>query len=73
MCSLVNSIFPYVCESWTLTAEMEKIPQAFEMRCFRRQFNFSYKYHVTNEEVRRKIQAVIAENDDLLTLVKSEN
>ena len=29
-----------------------------------------YKDHVTNEEVRRKIQAAIGEGDELLTLVK---
>ena len=44
--------------------------QAFEMRCYRRLLNISYKDHVTNEEVRRKIQAAIEEYDELLTLVK---
>ena len=57
MHSLVISIFLYSCESWTLTAELEKRTQAFEMRCYRRLLNISYKDHVTNEEVRRKIQA----------------
>ena len=47
-----------------------KRTQAFEMRCYRRLFNISYKDHVTNEEVRRKIQAAIGEYDELLTLVK---
>ena len=42
----------------------------FEMRCYRRLLNISYKDHVTNEEVRRKIQAAIGEYDELLTLVK---
>ena len=42
----------------------------FEMRCYRRILNISYKDHVTNEEVRRKIQAAIGEYDELLTLVK---
>ena len=56
--------------SWTLTAELEKGMQAFEMRCYRRLLNISYKDHVTNEEVRRKIQAAIGEYDELLTLVK---
>ena len=40
------------------------------MRCYRRLWNISYKDHVTNEEVRRKIQAAIEEYDQLLTLVK---
>ena len=70
MRSLVISIFLYSCESWTLTAEVEKRTQAFEMRCYRRLLNISYKDHVTNEEVRRKIQAAIGEYDELLTLVK---
>ena len=68
--SLVISIFLYACESWTLTAELEKRTQAFEMRCYRRLLNISYKDHVTNEEVHRKIQAAIGEYDELLTLVK---
>ena len=44
--------------------------QAFEMRCYRRLLNISHKDHVTNEEVRRKIQAAIGEYDELLTLVE---
>ena len=51
MRSLVIFIFLYACESWTLTAELEKITQAFEMRCYRRLLNISYKDHVINEEV----------------------
>ena len=35
MRSLVNSVFLYTCETWTLTAELEKRVQALEMRCFR--------------------------------------
>ena len=70
MRSLFISIFLYACESWTLTAELEKRTQAFEMRCYRRLLNISYEDHVTNEEVRRKIQAAIEEYDELLTLVK---
>ena len=68
--SLVISIFLYACESWTLTAELEKRTQAFEMRCYWWLMNISYKDHVTNEEVRRKIQAAIGEYDELLTVVK---
>ena len=67
---LVISIFLYVYESWTLTAELEKKMQAFEIRCYRRILNISYKDHVTNEEVHRKIQTAIGEYDKLLTLVK---
>ena len=41
MHSLVISIFLYACEPWTMTAELEKRMQAFEMRCFRRLLNIS--------------------------------
>ena len=44
--------------------------QACEMRCYRRLLNISYKDHVTDEAVRRKIKAAIGEYDELLTLVK---
>ena len=33
MHSLVTSIFLYACESWTLTAELQRRIQAMEMRC----------------------------------------
>ena len=36
MHSLVNSIFLYACDLWTLTAELEKRALAFEMRCYQR-------------------------------------
>ena len=68
MCSFVISIFLNACESWTLTTELEKRMQAFEMRCYRRLLNISYKDHVTYEEVRRKIQATIGEYGELLAL-----
>ena len=36
------------------------------MRCYRRLLNISYKDRVTNEEVRRKIQAATGEYGELL-------
>ena len=42
MCSFVISIFLNACESRTLTAELEKRMQSFEMRCYRRLLNISY-------------------------------
>ena len=39
------------------------------MICYRRLLNISYKDHVTNEAVRRKIQAAIGEYDELPTVV----
>ena len=70
MRSLVISIFLYACESWILTAELDERTQAFGMRCYRRLLNISYKDRVTNEEVRRMIQAAIGEYDEVLILVE---
>ena len=70
MRTLILSIFLYACESWTLTAEIERRVQALEMRCYRRLLNISCKDHVTNEEVRNRIQNAIGLHDDLLTMVK---
>ena len=70
MRSLVTSIFLYACESWTLSAELQRRIQAMEMRCYRKILHISYKDHVTNEEVRAKIQHAIGPHEDLLTTVK---
>ena len=69
MRTLIFSTFLYTCESWTLTAEIERRIQALEMRCYRRLLNISYKHHVTNEEVRNRIQNATGVHDDL-TMVK---
>ena len=65
MCSLVTSIFLYACESWTLTAELQRRIQAMEMRRYHKILHISYKDHVTNEEVHVKIQQAIGPHGDL--------
>ena len=70
MRSLVTAITLCACESWTLKAELQRRIQAMEMRCYRKILYISYKDHVTNEEVRAKIQQAIAPHEDLLTSVK---
>ena len=55
MRTLILSTFLYACESWILTAEIERRTQALEMRCYRL-LNISYKNQVTNEEVRNRIR-----------------
>ena len=60
MCSLVTFIFLYACESWTLTAELQRIIHAMEVRCYRKILHISYKDHVTNEEVLAKIHMKIS-------------
>ena len=68
--ALILSTFLYACEGWALTAEIKRRIQALEMRCYRRLLNISYKDHVTNEEVRNRIQNAAGVHDDLLTMVK---
>ena len=70
MHSLVISIFLYACESWTLTAEIERKIQAMEMRCYRKVLNISYQDHITNQEVKNRIGKAIGPHEDLLTVVK---
>ena len=41
-----------------------------EMRCYRKILRLSYKDHVTNEEVRAKIQQAIGPHEDFMTIVK---
>ena len=61
--------FLYPCESWTLTEELQSRIQAMQMRCYRKILRISYKHHVTDEEVRAKIQRAIGPHEDL-TIVK---
>ena len=70
MHSLVTSMFLYACESWTLTAELQRRIQAMEMRCYRKILCIFYKDHVTNKEVCAKIQQAIRQHEDLLTIVQ---
>ena len=70
MRSLVTSIFLYACELWTLKAELQRRIQAMEMRCYRKILHISSKDHVTNEEVRAKIQQATGPREDLLTIIK---
>ena len=41
-----------------------------QQRCYSKILHISYKNHVTNEEVRAKIQQAIGPHEDLLTIVK---
>ena len=70
MCSFVTSIFLYACESWTLTAELQRRIQAMEMRCYGKILHISYKDHATNEEVCAKIQQAIGPHEDFLMIIK---
>ena len=41
-----------------------------EISCYRKMLYISYKDHVTNKEVRAKIQQAIGSHEDLLMIVK---
>ena len=60
----------FACESWTLTAELQRRIKATETRCYLKILRISSKDHVTNEEVRDKIQQAIGPHEDLLIIVK---
>ncbi len=70
MRTLIISNLLYACETWTLTIELQKRIKAVEMRCYRRLWHISYKDHITNEIVCKKIQASISPYEDILTTVK---
>ena len=70
MRALVMTIFLYACETWTLTAELQRRIQALEFRCFRKILGISYKDRVTNEHVRETIVKHIGPYEDLLATVK---
>ena len=71
MRSLAMAVFMYGCETWTLTADLQKRIRAMEMRCLRKILNISYKDRVTNEAVRERITNVLGPHEDLLSAIKS--
>ena len=62
------SIFLYARETWTITADTERRIQALEMRCFRKLLGISYRYHITNEEVKARIGNAIGPYEDLTSV-----
>ena len=70
MRSHVTSIFRYACESWALTAELQRRVQAMEMRYQCKILCISHKVHIINGEVCAKVQQAIRLYEDLLTIIK---
>ena len=70
MRSLVISIFLYDCESWILTAELEKRMQAFQMRCYRRLLNISYQDMLSMRRFAERSKQQFENMMNILTLVK---
>ena len=69
--SIVTSTFLYARETWTLTAELERWIQTFEMRCYRKIFGISFRDRITNEDVMNRVRAAIGPHDGLLSIVKT--
>ena len=69
MGSVIVSICLYACETWTLTAELQRRLQTMEMMCYRKILTISFKDHVTNKEVHNRIKQAIEPYEDLLTTV----
>ena len=67
--SLVNSIFLYACETWTITKELQRKITTLEMRCLRRLLNISYRDRITNIEVRNRVTKEIGPHSELLAMV----
>ena len=64
MRSLAMRKFLYTCETWTITADIERRIQALEMRCFRKLLGISYRDHITNEEVKARIGNALEPYED---------
>ena len=67
MRSLVKSIFLYVCESWTLTAELQRRIQAMEKRCYRKILRISYKDHKAMLPTRKSVPRSSRQSDHTKT------
>ena len=72
MRSLVTYIFLYACESWTLTAELQRRMQAMEIRCYRKILHISYKGDTTYEGVCSKIHQAVGPHEDLTTVKRRQ-
>ena len=59
----------YGCESWTLTADLERRIQAFENKCYRSMLGISYREHKTNEYVWQKVSILAGPQEPLLSTI----
>ena len=67
MRSLVMSIFLYACETWAITADIERRIQALEIRCFCKLLPIWYRDHKSNKKVKARIGNAIGPYQDPLT------
>jgi hypothetical protein len=67
--ALVNPVLLYGSEAWTIKKADEKKLQAFEMRCYRRILNISWKDKVRNEDVLARIEHAIGPPKRLISRI----
>ena len=70
--ALIQSVFLYGAESWTLNAEIEKRINSFEMNCYRRLLQVHWSTHTKNSEIRSRIQDIAGSVDSILATVKKK-
>ena len=58
----------YACETWTITADIERRIQALEIRCFRKLIGISYRDHITKEEVKVRTENALVLYEDLTSV-----
>ena len=63
----------YLLYHWSTQLLVNHGPSQQSSKEYRKILHISYKDHVTNEEVRAKIQQAIGPHEDLLTIVKRRN
>ena len=63
-------MFCFLAESRNTVLQRRMQAMELEMRCYCKILRISYKDHVTDKEVRAKIQQAIGPHEDLLTIVK---
>ena len=70
MKSLVQSIFLYGSETWTITKYLEKRIESFENKCYRKILNISFRDRVSNVELDEKIVETLGEREKLMDIIK---
>ena len=70
MRSLPMSIFLYACETWTITADIERRIQTLKMRCFCKLLSISHRDQITKEEVKARTGNAIGPFELMKTSLK---
>ena len=63
------SIYLYTCESWTLSANLERRIETLQIRCFSKTLKISYRDHITKEEIKKRITVPLGSHDSRCSIV----